>query len=93
MTPEQVRAELDVPTIQVLWTCHACGVTERESLPPERRKDQDVVDWMRFVQGWVTAEHELASPGCRGLTFDLKIPVTGNPENDPTVRIGEARRQ
>jgi len=66
VTPEEVRAELDVPTIAILWTCHACGVKERESLPPERRKDQDVVAWMRFVQGWVTAEHELASPGCRG---------------------------
>jgi len=80
------------PTVTVLWECRGCGVGRTAALP-ERTKDEHVLHWMDLVRGFVSAQHRKVSPDCRAPTFDLMIPMRGNPETDPTVRVGEARRQ
>lgn len=79
------------PTVGVMWTCHACGVTDK--VVHVRAPDEDVIHWVEGVRELVGASHWATSPQCPSRQCDLKIPLRANPENDPTVRIGEAQRQ
>lgn len=80
-------------TVDVLYTCHGCGLTDRVVSVPERQPDDCVVQWVEASAILIGADHERVSPNCSCRHVDLKIPLRANPEKDPTVRIGEARRQ
>lgn len=76
-----------------MYTCHGCGLTDRVVEVPERGPDDCVVQWVEQSAMFVGADHERVSPNCPCRQVDLKIPLRANPNDDPTVRIGEARRQ
>lgn len=73
--------------VPIYWTCHGCGVVEREQQVRERFGDEEVVAWMRCVQADVGVAHAVASPGCVSDRFDLKIPMKSRDS-----RVGEAVR-
>lgn len=71
--------------VPIFWTCHTCGVVERELRVRERQAGEDVLVWMRCVQVDVSTDHAIASKRCKGYKFDLKIPMQSRDS-----RIGEA---
>jgi hypothetical protein len=78
-----------VITVPISYTCHECGVNGREIQVRERSPDENIVDWMHSVQKAVGLDHMRASPTCRALHCDLKIPIASKKE----ALIGEAVRQ
>lgn len=75
------------PTVPVFYTCHACGVVEREIHVVARFPGQGVVGWMSAVQASAAADHATTSPSCRSQTCDLKIPLASK-----TAALDEAVR-
>lgn len=77
------------PTVEVLYSCHACGIDKRRVEVRERKPDEDAVHWVEQVVGRALgADHAKASPRCRATTIsEVRIPYTG------VERIGDAVRQ
>jgi hypothetical protein len=75
------------PTVHVFYTCHACGVVEREIHVVARYPGQGVVGWMSAVQAAASADDATTSPSCRSQSCDLKIPLASK-----DAAIGEAVR-
>lgn len=63
--------------IDVLYTCHTCGVVKRKVAFRERGEEEDVRTWMTALRVAIAADHELVSLGCPGETCDLMVPMTG----------------
>lgn len=76
------------PTIGVLYTCHECGVKEREVVVRERGPQEDVCDWVRHARIAVGVDHSIVSRSCNSNECDLKIPMINK-----DARIGAAVRQ
>lgn len=70
---------LKKPTLAVLYSCHACGLSDVACPVPERGKDQDIKDWFEGVMiAELVADHERRSPTCVGGKLnDIKIPIEG----------------
>jgi hypothetical protein len=62
-------------TVPVIYTCHSCGISEREIRVRERYTEEDVVLWMDAVQMALGVDHQQMSPGCSSDHCDLKIPL------------------
>jgi len=75
-------------TVPIFYTCHGCGITDREFRVRERLVNEDVVDWMHYVQDALGFDHQRTSPMCSSGHCDLKIPMANK-----DARIGEAVRQ
>ena len=73
-----------VPVI-ASYTCHRCGIRDRDFSVRERREDEDALAWMNVVQIALGIDHGNTSPFCTAQKVDLKIPIAN--------RLGEARRQ
>lgn len=76
------------PTVPVMYTCHECGVKEREVAVRERRPQEDVVDWVHHARTLVGVDHSIVSRRCTSNEVDLKIPMVNK-----DARIGQATRQ
>jgi hypothetical protein len=74
--------------IHCLYSCHLCGLHRVGCNVPERRDDQDVVEWTREVMTpALCRDHGRHSPNCHPKVFDeVMIPVEG------TDRIGAKPR-
>lgn len=80
--------------VECLYTCNECDVYDKVLVVRERLPDEDIMHWMRHVQYAAAFDHGETSPRCPAETLThLKIPLRADPDKDPDVRIGEARRQ
>jgi hypothetical protein len=71
-------------TIDVLYTCHTCGL-RKASAPVPARGTEDVIQWLEKVaMPLVGADHKRRSFLCRSPNLDVMIPVSG------AGRVGEA---
>lgn len=61
-------------TIQCLYTCKKCGLTDIPVDVPAR-EEEDVVVWVKASAELMGADHERRSPLCPSRVIDLKIPV------------------
>jgi hypothetical protein len=77
------------PTLNVLYSCHRCGIKDRHVPVRERRDGEDVVHWVKDVVGTaLSRDHDAASPHCRITELsDVKIPMAQGSE-----QIGKAER-
>lgn len=73
--------------LQVLYTCHGCGIKDRKVTVRHRMSGEDILRWMKDVQTRVGSDHALQSPNCHKGVADLKIPVSD------TNHIGYAESQ
>ena len=84
MTDEPTQPTTIDLTIDVLYTCHTCGL-RRVSAPVPARGTEDVVHWIeKVVMPLLGADHKRRSFLCRAPNLDVMIPVAG------TGRVGEA---
>jgi hypothetical protein len=74
-------------TIEVMYSCHGCGLRDAAVTVPERG-DEDVVKWLDRVRAFIGADHASRSPHCRSGACDLKIPVPAG-----TEKVGKVVRQ
>ena len=65
-------------SIEVLYTCRACGINDRPVKVPARLTE-DVIQWTEQVMApAVGADHMATSPRCRATRMThVKIPMTG----------------
>ena len=71
-------------TVNVLCTCHGCGLQRVIVEVPVRGEHEDISAWIKIVQERVGRRHSYLSPNCREGKCDLAIPL---PEQD-NERIG-----
>jgi hypothetical protein len=75
--------------IEILYSCHGCGLREAAVSVRYREPGEDVVNWFeKAVMVAITADHLARAPYCREETCDLKIPMP--PGSD---RIGTPVKQ
>jgi hypothetical protein len=79
-----MNAQVMVP---IFYTCHGCGVVERELKVIARNPGQSVIGWMSSVYAAVGADHMATGPQCTSRTCDLKAPLASK-----SSTIGEAVR-
>ncbi len=69
--------------LQVLYSCHACGIERRPVTVPHRKENEDIVHWVNEVVGYrVKDDHAIKSPHCRAQVCDLMIPI---PDRDKPI--------
>lgn len=75
MAPDQ-PVEL---TIDVLYSCHLCGLSDVTVSVRARRSEEDVIAWMEGTCIPATgADHARRSPTCHPQSLqNLKIPIDG----------------
>jgi hypothetical protein len=75
-----------LPTIDVLYTCDVCGLTDIH-VPVFARTTEDVVVWLEQVAAPALArDHGWRSPDCPVTSFtNVKVPIPAG-----TVKIGGA---
>ena len=72
-------------TIQILYSCHLCGVVKARLDVVERSSGEDVLRWMDKVSEAIGADHAGRSPSC-GAT---KISEVWIPVPDGTQNVGQ----
>jgi hypothetical protein len=80
-------------TIEVMYSCRLCEIRERAVHVRERMENENVLAWVDAARQSVSEDHLRISPTCSSRQFDLAVPLRGDPQRDPTVRVGQARRQ
>jgi hypothetical protein len=65
-----------IATVRVHYSCHSCGIIDREIEVPARGPE-DVLQWLEKVCAVViSADHLRTSPDCRAREMqNLKIPI------------------
>jgi hypothetical protein len=62
--------------LQVLYTCHGCGLKDVRVTVAHRKAGEDVCDWLsKYVMQRVADDHRVRSPQCQARESDLKIPL------------------
>lgn len=61
--------------LQVLYSCHGCGVVDAKVTVRHRTEGQDVVEWVNDCGRLVSMDHARRSPACTTKKCDLKIPM------------------
>lgn len=73
--------------IEVLYSCHSCGIKERKVKIRLRYLNEDVLVWMKHVIECVSIDHRSVAPICFAKTLDnLYIPL---PPQDSDLGIGQ----
>lgn len=75
--------------LRLMYSCHECGVEEREIEVLERTPGENICAWVKHVAERAAIDHSHISPDCLSEHVDLKIPV---PPGDDAY-IGQAQRQ
>lgn len=71
-------------TIEVLYSCHPCGLLDVRVPVRERGANEDIADWMHHLSHVLGHDHASRSPKCRPKTLsNVKIPMP-----DGATRIG-----
>ena len=66
---------VDKPTLEVLYTCHKCGIKDR-IVNVSERGSEDLPEWIRYVQELLSRDHDEISPHCKITVFaNCKIPL------------------
>lgn len=70
----------EVPMIDILYSCHKCGIKDRLVKIPQRHNDEDIVHWLSEITARIISEDHLhQSPYCHITKIDeLKIPMQYN---------------
>jgi C4-type Zn-finger protein len=61
--------------LQVLYTCHGCGLKDAPVTVAHRKQGEDIALWVEKVAQWVANDHLARSPKCTARKCDLKIPL------------------
>lgn len=81
-------------TAKLVECAYKCKCMKEEALVfvPERRADQDVVEWVEKDMGFaIYLHHRTNSPDCRETQMEYaKILVPSDIETNPNARIGTA---
>lgn len=59
----------------VRYTCHACGVAERQVIVKARDPETVVTAWVESVAWEAGRDHAATSPDCPERKIDILIPV------------------
>lgn len=67
----------DLPRIDVLYSCHKCGLKD-VSLSVLARTTESVVAWTNGIGHAISRDHDRRSPHCHVTSLsEVKIPITG----------------
>jgi hypothetical protein len=65
--------------LQVLYTCHGCGLKDVPVTVAHRKQGEDIASWVgTYVVQRVADDHLARSPKCLERKCDLKIPLLDN---------------
>jgi C4-type Zn-finger protein len=80
---------MSTPTITTMYSCHKCGLKDREVTVRERYAGEEVMSWVNHTVALIAADHAKVSPRCRITSLsEIKIPVPAG-----TSVVGRAPRQ
>lgn len=65
----------DVPTITCKYTCHQCGIRQKNVEVRARKATESVVEWMFDIRLFISMDHRKTSPLCTSESMDLMIPI------------------
>jgi len=74
--PQKAASLRELPRgLQVLYSCHGCGLENAAVTVAYRRDGEDIRSWIEDVAQLVANHHRQRSPECTKRTCDLKIPL------------------
>ena len=71
----QNSAQTENGPLQVLYSCHGCGLKDAAVTVAHRKGGEDIRGWIEDVARRVADHHRQRSPECTERTCDLKIPM------------------
>ena len=67
---------MNEPTVVVMYSCHPCGLKDREVTVRERGSEEDIIAWVNHVAVKMAEDHSKLKPRCRiNSLSEMKIPL------------------